>query len=120
VGTRASGRSPWSASTLFIQPFKNAVLSRNLDQNMLKNAYFWKKLQNRCSVKCSAPRTPVGLRRLGAPPTGATALLLSPTAITFVEYVSSIGRTLLLRKITEDIVNVLVLFFLRFRAFFSK
>jgi len=29
------------------------------------------------------------------------ALLLSPTAIAFVEHVSSVGRTLLLRKITD-------------------
>jgi len=43
VGTRASVRSPWGTSTHLIQPFKNAVLSRNLDQNMPKNAYFLKK-----------------------------------------------------------------------------
>jgi len=59
-----------------------------------------------------------GFRLLRAPPTGATALLLAPpTAIVFVEYVSSIGRTLLLRKITEYTVNVLVLFVFFFRAF---
>jgi len=33
---------PRGASTFLIQPIKNAVLSRNLDQNMPKNAYFWK------------------------------------------------------------------------------
>jgi len=38
--------APWGAglrgaSTHFIQPFKNAVLSRNLDCNMCKNAYFF-------------------------------------------------------------------------------
>jgi len=32
-----------SSSIYFIQPFKNAFLSRNLDQNMPKNAYFWKR-----------------------------------------------------------------------------
>jgi len=31
------------ASTYLLSPFKNAVLSRNLDQNMPKNAYFWEK-----------------------------------------------------------------------------
>jgi len=36
------GNLPSHALTV-IQRFKNAVLSRNLDQNMLKNAYFWKK-----------------------------------------------------------------------------
>jgi len=45
------GHVPRGTSTHFIQPFKNAVLSRNLEQNMLKNAHFWKK-----SVKSSQLR----------------------------------------------------------------
>jgi len=49
---------------------------------MLKNAYFWKK-----AVKSPQRQPP--------------ALLLSSTAIAFVECVSSIEHTLLLRKITE-------------------
>jgi len=40
VGTRAPGRRPWVGSTYFIQPFINAFLSRNLDQNTLKLVYF--------------------------------------------------------------------------------
>jgi len=35
------GRRPWDSTlTHFIQPFENALLSRNLDQNNPKNAYF--------------------------------------------------------------------------------
>jgi len=37
-GTRV-GRRPWGASTHFTQPFKNAFLRINLDQNMPKNVY---------------------------------------------------------------------------------
>jgi len=40
VGTRASERINIA---YFIQPFKNAVLSKNLDQSMPKDTYFWKK-----------------------------------------------------------------------------
>jgi len=76
------------ASKHLIQPFKNAVLSRNLDQNIPKNAIFEKKN----AVKSPQHR---GLR-LQTP-----ALLLSPIAIAFVQCVSSIERTLLLRKIRE-------------------
>jgi len=43
-GERGKWRhAPQGASTHLIQPFKNAVLSRNLNQIMSKNAYFWKK-----------------------------------------------------------------------------
>jgi len=31
------------ASTHFVQPFKNAFLSRNVDQNMLNNEHFLEK-----------------------------------------------------------------------------
>jgi len=64
------------------------------------------------------PRTPVGLWRLGAS-SPDPALLLSPTCGAFVEYVTAIESALLLRKITEvTTVNVLVLFFPHFRAYF--
>jgi len=39
VGARALGRS----STLFTV-ILNVFLSRNLDQSMLKNGYFWEKM----------------------------------------------------------------------------
>jgi len=42
---------------------------QKIRQNMLKNAYFFEKIvKNRLSVGGSAPRTPVCLRRQGAPP----------------------------------------------------
>jgi len=47
-----------AASTHFIQTY-NAFFSRNVGQNMLKNVYsFGKKLQNRRSVRGSAPKNP--------------------------------------------------------------
>jgi len=47
-------------------------------------------------------QTPFGLRRLGAPPSDPCIVsLLSSAAVAFVESVSSVERTLLLRKITE-------------------
>jgi len=36
---RASGRRSWVSSPPLIQPLKNALLSRNLNQDMSKNAY---------------------------------------------------------------------------------
>jgi len=48
------GHATRGASTHLIQPFESEVLSRNLDQNMPKNAYFFeKKLKNRSSVGAS-------------------------------------------------------------------
>jgi len=51
MGARALGCKPWGRnSTLFAVIF-NVFLSRNLDQNMLKNAYFFgKNCKNHLSV----------------------------------------------------------------------
>jgi len=85
-------------STHLIQLFKNAVLSRNLDQTMPKNAKF---LEKSCKITAAseAPKPP--LTSGGSPQTHA--LLLSPTTVAFVTCVFSIERTLLLQKITEVI-----------------
>jgi len=48
-----------------LQSFKNTFLSRNLDQNMLKNAlFFGKKWKNWRSVGGFASQTPVGSLKL--------------------------------------------------------
>jgi len=66
---------------------------------MPKNGYFCKKS---CKIAtASGNGTPVGLRRLGALPQTPT-MLLSPNAVDFVECVSSIERTLLLREIRRS------------------
>jgi len=44
VGTRAPGRKPWGRINTLFQSFKNMLLNRNLDQNMPKTLYFWKKV----------------------------------------------------------------------------
>jgi len=50
------------ASTCLIQQFKNAILSRNLNQKKPKNAFFEKKsLENRRSVWGSASQPPLTL-----------------------------------------------------------
>jgi len=61
VGTRIAVRSLSGRSNTLtvIQPFKNAVLSRNLDQNMPKNSYFWRKSCKSRSVGRSAPELPL-------------------------------------------------------------
>jgi len=75
-------------ATHLIQPFKNAILSRYLDQNMPKNAYFWKKSCKIAAASGARPQTP--------------SFLSSLTAVAFVECIcTSIEGTLLLRKITE-------------------
>jgi len=43
VGSRASEQILEGASAHFIQPFKNVFFSKNLELNMPKNAYFFKK-----------------------------------------------------------------------------
>jgi len=43
-GHEPRGAGLGGASTHFIQVFKKCVFSRNLGQNMLKNAFFLKKL----------------------------------------------------------------------------
>jgi len=49
VWERARGR------ITFLQSFENEFLSRNLDQNVLKNSYFWKNNENRRSVDPESP-----------------------------------------------------------------
>jgi len=49
-----------------LQSFKNTILSKNLDQNTLKNALFYGKLEKiAASVGGSAPKPPLALWRLG-------------------------------------------------------
>jgi len=68
-GTRASGSSPWKhISTYLIQPFKNAVLSKNLDQNMPKNAYFGKKAATLPRRQGLGPHPPLTSGRWGHHP----------------------------------------------------
>jgi len=62
------GHTLQGASTHLIQPFKNAVLSRILDQIMPKNAYFWKKSCKIAAASGAPPPKSVGLRRLEDPP----------------------------------------------------
>jgi len=90
-GARALGRRPWRRNSTLFAVILNVFLSRNLDQNMLKNAHFLGKncKSGRLSVGGSAPRTPICLRRLGAPPP-------DPRVVTpayyynFIEFVSNV------------------------------
>jgi len=43
AGARAPGRRPWGRINTLFQPFKNAFLSTNFDQNISKNANFLEK-----------------------------------------------------------------------------
>jgi len=43
VGAGLVGAGLGGASTHFFQPFKSSFLSKTLDQNMPKNAYFYGK-----------------------------------------------------------------------------
>jgi len=59
VGARALGRKPWGRISTHFAVIQKRVLSRNLDQSMLKNAYFLEKVcKNRLSVGGSAPEPP--------------------------------------------------------------
>jgi len=40
VGAHALGRKPWGRNSTLFAVILNAFLSKNLDQSMLKNAYF--------------------------------------------------------------------------------
>jgi len=58
VGAYSPERRPWERinSQHTLQSFKNTFLNINLDQNMLKNALFFKKSwKNRRSVGGGAP-----------------------------------------------------------------
>jgi len=81
VGNAPLGTDLGGVSTHFIQRFKNAFLSRNLDQNMLKNAYFLKKAEKSPQYQELCPQTTIGFQRLGDPPTQTLALLLLPKVI---------------------------------------
>jgi len=43
VGARALGRRPWGRNITLFAVILNVFLIRNLDQSMLKNAYFFVK-----------------------------------------------------------------------------
>jgi len=66
-----------------LQSFKNMLLSRNLDQNMHKNALFLEKSEK--SPQCWGLRlqTPVGLRQLGAPLPNPRVVTQSSVTVTF-------------------------------------
>jgi len=79
VGARALGRRPWGCNSTLFAAFLNVFLSRNLDQSMLKNAYFLgKNCKNRLSVEGSAPEPPFASSGWGLRPQ-TTAFLLPPT-----------------------------------------
>jgi len=87
VGARALGRRPWGQQHTFCSYFKH-VLSRNLDQSMLKMRNFEKKNVKIVSTSGAPPPNP----RL---PPAAWASLPDPRVITpayyysFVEFISS-------------------------------
>jgi len=49
-GARALGRRPWGGNSTLFAIILNMFSSRNLDQSMLKNAYFWEKTVNIASA----------------------------------------------------------------------
>jgi len=68
VGVCASGHMPWRRiNTLYSGIYKNEFFSRNLGQDMPKNAYFLEKKAVKLPQWSEGGR-PGGLRRLGIPP----------------------------------------------------
>jgi len=72
------GHVPRGASTHLIQPFKNAVLSWNLDQNIPKNAYFWEKICKIAAVSGASPPNPRW------PPAARGAALIPPHQSSYI------------------------------------
>jgi len=80
-GTRPGAQTLGRTSILFAVIYKR-VLSRNIDQSLLKNAYFLEKtVKNRRSVGGSAPEPPLASGGWGLG-SQTPALLLSPTITT--------------------------------------
>jgi len=59
VGARALGCRPWGRNSTLFAVILNLVLSGNLDQSMLKNAYFLENCKNRLSVGGSTLEPPL-------------------------------------------------------------
>jgi len=101
------GHAPWGAgfggaTAQFFAVIQNVFLNRNINQSMLKNAYFLgKKCKNRLSGWGLCPQTP--------------ALLLPPRYYNFVEFVSSV-KCILFRSKKKQVTaaNVLPLLLLHF------
>jgi len=65
----SSGATSLGAHKHTLQSFKNTILSRNVDQNMLKNALFFGKMLEKSPQRWGlCHQTLLGLRRLGALP----------------------------------------------------
>jgi len=76
------GLRPWKRNSTLFAVILNEFLSRNLDQSMLKNAYFWgKNCKNCLSVGRSAPKPPLACGGWRFRPQ-TPALLLPPTITT--------------------------------------
>jgi len=91
------------------------VLSINLDQSMLKNAYFLEKSPQRPVLR---PRTPVGLRRLGDPPPNPRVVTLT-CYYNFVKFVSSVKCVSLFSKMDKMTpVHLLLLLLSHFSTYF--
>jgi len=96
----------------------NVFLSRNLDQSMLKYAYFLgKNCKNRLSVEGSAPEPPFASEGWGLSP--QTPRCYSPYYYKFVEFVSSV-KCILFRSKKNQVTtaNVLPLFLPHFYTYF--
>jgi len=85
---RVLGRRPWGRNSTLFAVILNVFLSKNLNQSMLKNAFFGEKtVKIRLNVRESATNTPVCLWRLGAPPSDLR--VVTPAYYyNFVEFVS--------------------------------
>jgi len=88
VGARALGR-------------RQRILSRNLDQSMLKNAYFLEKdVKNRFSIGGLAPKPPLASGGRGLRPQTPT-LLLPPTITTLSSSFLALNAVYYLQKRTN-------------------
>jgi len=56
----------WGRINTHCSYFKDTILSKNVDQHMLKNALFFRKAGKIAAALKAPPSNPVGLRRLGA------------------------------------------------------
>jgi len=82
-----------------LQLFKNIFLSRNLGQNMLKNALVFEKIWKNCrSVGSSAPKYPLASGGYGLRPQTPKLLLPLNLRVTFEHY-SDFSASLKLRLI---------------------
>jgi len=73
AGACAPGRRPWGRISTLFQPFKNALLSTSLDQNMHKNAYF---LEKSCKIAAASNGFPTAGDFAPRPPRDYSHLLI--------------------------------------------